>query len=176
MNSLHIAVSTIGAVVLLGGYVFGNGWLATLGEGFVSMKSSTALVFALCALMQTRRFFLSSAILSLASVMYVFGSFRAGIGVADVTDVETVGAGIPSLATLGCFLGLIINAYSFESGKGRNRWISIGVLVVSVTTLLGYVINSSVLRWHIPRYSTAMAIHTAIAMILWAVADLKGGP
>lgn len=114
-----------------------------------------------------------------------------GFGGASGSETMSVAPGIPSLATSFCFLLIVAssilnlppayheplkNVWAIRISKAQlklRRIFRIAPAVVGLIgaiAILGYVVEEPRLYWHSPGTSTAMAIHTAVAFILLAIA------
>ena len=176
--------------VVVGLFVFVSwviGWEfgTTLGAGNASMKMTTALGFvsAGCAVLAHRHMdsvrvgnlvafacainlivWFSSAFLS----VFQWAPPIVVLNQAD-TSAETVIPHVPSLATALCFLVFAFHKVSvILTGRSRATTTRITLTFFGLSSLAGYVLEIPFLYFYFEEISTAMAVHTAVGMLLLA--------
>jgi len=191
---LSITIGLIGLTVILG-WIFGIDVLESLVQNTVTMKFSAAVSFLMSGIMlylindsRSRNSELARILLPAPIMVVMFymvtllvSTFtRIPSGIEDLFVMEKAGAvgsllpGVPSVATMVSFL-LIVSASVLSllryEKQGREIPIMGGMIcAISVTALLGYAANVSLMYYMVPRISSGMAIHTAITFLLVGVA------
>lgn len=184
VNFLSLILS--GIVAISGAIVF-LAWLAdyptfkSLSPDWVTMKISTALGFVFAGISAT----ISNAGHPLsqkkgtivATCSFVLMAIVIGVrfGVAD-TKTMTVAPGQPSLATiLGFSIVAVVNLMDVF-GKYKHRSASyLIVAIIGAIAMVGYLLERPGMYYYHPKYSTAMAIHTAALFVALGISGSLGG-
>lgn len=187
------AVVALGVAVLLGWS--GGLWaVVSIREDWVSMKPVTALMFILIGaaamIIQTRWQTLAIVHAALTGVLVVVSTAAAAVKSVGGLDgpllseamdsVHTVSPGVPAIGTLLAFSLASFGATIGAIGNGPMRPLrrACGVLVVlfGAASLIGYVTGIDVLYWSVPGVSSAMALHTAVGLMMVGVAVVEMEP
>lgn len=162
--ALHFVTFILGAVGIYG-WLGGELWLTSFGEGHVTMKLSTSVLSFLsgaAGIFRNRE----NVRVSMAMGMHAVLAATLGSGVVDArmipmpdSPVDTIKPGFPSWATIFCFALIAISRIYYPS-----KWMSYAVMAISISAIVGHIVNVDWLYWYLPGYSTGMAIPTGIAL------------
>ncbi len=175
-------VTVMGCVVVLG-WMVGSRAITQLHPSLVSMKFSTATSFilagAVCALLHAYRdpsrkhpvsspgFLLGfSLVLFLMSWVPIVFPETGGLSLGDDGALSTA-PGVPSIGTAAGFSLVAMSGWWAVAASRRGiRGLLLAVEVVGWLAILGYVARVPVLYYYAEGVSTAMAVHTALGMVL----------
>lgn len=180
----------VGVAVMLGWY-FDINALTSVVPGLATMKFTTAICFSLSGVML---FFMARVfegeldvshialsltafiILLIMSVLFFSVFFEIHTGIEDLFVVQakesifTVPQGQPSMGTIFNFIligiGSILVIYDPQWCRKKLFLLGGLIAVVSLTAVVGYMINVPYLYYEADGISNAMAIHTAILFAL----------
>lgn len=194
---LGIFISLI-AVVVMAGWILGIEGLKNILPAKISMTFSTALAFFLsgCALYFMARFqkggkdlalvilpVVCLIILLLMTSLLASTLMGANIGIENLFVKEPLIVipgdvpGRPSVATMINFVMMAIAGMTTISLKTKCDEILmvVGIVVglLGFTAVFGYVFDQPLLYFAIAGKSNAMALHTAILFILWALGAIS---
>lgn len=152
-----------GVVVAIVGAVNAVSWMFTQSEaigfeGTVTMKFATAVMFTWCGMYRGAP---SEAIrkgLVKVNLLVIIASLLMAMTVHKPAEELYTVAGLPSLATLLCFVLV-------PMGRLAAR----GIVAIAVTALIGHAASVPWLFFHVPGVSTGMAIMTAVLFIALGV-------
>lgn len=173
--------------VVLAGWIFDVEALKRVAPGLVFMKATTAFSFILAGGAGT---FLpmSSPRLSTVGAMFAVGHVflmlallvAAQLGVSsglervfftDSADTFTVAPGVPSLCTMAAFLLVGAGGLTYALGDRMLSATFGGAAILSGgVSLIGYAMGRPELYCYLEGRSTAMAVHTAVGMVVLGVA------
>ena len=181
------------------GWIFDIGILKSILPHWVTMKFTTALSFLLSGLVLlaitnvNQHLHVQSGIFLLAMTMGILllmssllASSLLGIHtgienwfVEDAANaVKTVTPGMPSIGTMGAFIVISLTGlFAIMGPLDAMPLLLAGAIEggLSVTALLGYLLEIPPLYYHIEGISTAMAIHTAILFAILGLGLLMLG-
>lgn len=179
---LPLALCLISLVVLFG-WMLGVDVFKEVSSSWVTMKFSTAMAFLmsgtmlfLCGLENREKYFLVISGLfanigALMGALMVSALLGVDSGLENVGVTEKKGAvmssspGVPSIMTMISFLITSLSGHWLILDKIKNvLWIGVSLTAIGAIAALGYMVDVSLLYYYIPGKSSAMAIHTAIAL------------
>lgn len=99
-------------------------------------------------------------------VAYIFGHTASDVG---LDEIDTVSPGVPSLGTVAA-VAMLASAIVFGSTK---RWFGIAVVLIALVALAGHLINVPVMYYYFDRFSTGLAIPTALSAGILGAEMLK---
>jgi PAS domain S-box-containing protein len=196
-NNLILGLAVLVILVSLGvmaGWILDIGALKSILPQWVTMKFSTALSFFLSGItlyfiaksceenspaaqvvlpVATLGIFLLMATFLAATFLQV----RTGIEDLFVREapgaVKTIDPGRPSIGTMVCFLLIaaagIMAMLDFSNLKSKLILIGVTVCGIGGLAISGYVFHQPLLYFTVERWSTAMALHTAILFVILGI-------
>lgn len=153
-------------------WMLGEPFIHRIQSNWVTMKFATAILFILMSLCVAAQDRIIRDGLALIVITYSLASLFVGTGPEELSPVSTVKPGVPSIATIGCFV-----AIAFATATGQfQRIVKCLVLLVAATCIGGYVTGIREFTWDFPEASTAMAFSTAIcfALLAWDMDRSQG--
>lgn len=165
---------------VLVGWLFDIALLTKVHPSFVSMKLSTAICFFLCSLPQAIKKTSLKPYCGFLIIIIMYQVISSYTGLGDFTVIDffidnsasTIKPGLPSIATILCFLIIALNYISNFNQKYERNSFKFG-LVLAITSVIGYVSNTAWLYFYIEGISTGMAIHTTFCFLLLFLKGLK---
>ena len=152
------------SLVTLIGHATGNPQLASVLSGEVTMKPATACGLIAAAVMEWNKSY-NRAIVGHCAVFILALLTLSLFGRShETSEIKTIGALVPSLSTIACFLAQIIAL--------KYRCFALVAIAFSASSLLGYAIDQPLFYFYIPDFSTGMAINTAISFVCLGLASL----
>lgn len=179
----------LGLSVLVAGLMISLDWIVdirSIQPGWVTMKLTTALGFAVCGwqVMLFRQWRGFAASLSIATTLVVFSLLVSAVGgvetplekiVIESPDAPmSVRPGVPSIGTLACFQSLAASAWlCFRGVTFASRVLSASVIAMGSIALVGYLFSQPALYFFVDGYSTAMAFLTAVLFVVLGVSHWR---
>lgn len=197
-RAVGLTCFAIGLTVLLGWHN-NIGLLLNINPEWVTMKPSTAFGFQLSGIIfmcieptlshtsKKCEFCVMLCSCILLSNMWLIGMqglFRVSLGLEDLIFKESVdqailsvAPGIPSVGTILLFIIVssigICAFFNTENFYKRSFKLSIVLVILSVIALVGYVFDVKTLYFYIPKFSTAMAVHTAFCFMILGISSFR---
>lgn len=186
-------------IVIAGGILVTIGWLfnidvlKSVSPAWVTMKFSTAISFicsgiTLYFISRVREGRLGTAQIAMPAtglliflfVTTVLISYLSGfqygmeeLFIKERSPILTISPGIPSIPTMVNFILIVLagifSLSDFAKLKKLVFWIGLILAVVGGLSIIGYVVNVSLLYYYVEGWSTAMALHTGILFAMIGV-------
>jgi hypothetical protein len=177
------------AIVFLLGIYHDIGWLVSVLPGKAAIKAISAIMFVeaavalLCLQVRNERIQVvgSTATLSLlVTILYLSASFNEETLISlqrffidETSTVESLGAGIPSLCTLGAFIICAFALLTFMISESRRitRLLFASIATTGFVSMIGYIFGQPIFYCYFSR-SSAMAVNTSFLFLVLGVAGV----
>lgn len=178
--------TTITGLIVLVGWVTQYTPILNLQEGWVTMKTLTAICFVLSGLIiislskQLKDKYWAQVVLSASTIGLLFflgGTatlhiFEAALGMENLFAKEAVDLAIksarpgePSIATTLCFAFIAaigLTKLFHINDKKVTKKMGGAIFSMGVFALLGYLLGQPLMYYYVPQISSGMAAHTAL--------------
>lgn len=175
MSAKHIyhlcwGLATAIAVVVLAGWLYGVDAVTHLRPEWVSMKVTTATaVLLVCMSELLRKREAACWTFALAAMVLVGSAMGAAASSTPIGNepnpVMSIAEGIPSWGTMIALTLAVVGQVTDLHGyriRGSLGKILVGVGVIAIC---GYIVSVPAMYYYFPELSTAMALHTAVALV-----------
>jgi len=162
-SNITITAVVFLALAVLLDWCLGEPYYHRIRADWVTMKFSTAVLFLLMVMcINCKKYRILCDGIALIIITYSLASLTIGFGPFEANPIRSVGSGIPSIATIGCF---ILTSFTTAIGKWQTL-VAVTLRIVFLCCCAGYLFDITWLTFEFEARSTAMAFSTAVGFML----------